>query len=66
MLLAVRSPIQAAAAARGCKMLEEEREALVCTPHLAFPVKGARTAARVPAPGGEGAGGGLKSLSAVP
>lgn len=60
MLLAVRTPVQAAAAVHGCKMLEEEIEVLVCTPHLAFPLKGARTAAWIPAPGREGAGGGLK------
>lgn len=65
MLLAVRTPIQAAAAACGCKMLKEAREVLVHSPHLAFPLKGARTAARLPAPGREGAGGGLKSLSVV-
>lgn len=65
MLLAVRIPVQAAAAVHGCKMLQEEGEVLEHTPHLAFPLKGPRTAAWVPAPGGQGAGGGLKSLSAV-
>lgn len=46
--------MQAAAAVCGCKMLKEEREVLVHTAHLAFPLKGARTAAHVPAPGGRG------------
>lgn len=54
MLLAMRGPVQAAAAARGCKTLKKERETILQNPHLASPLKGARAAAQLPRQGGEG------------